>query len=64
MPHTAEFKAKVALETIRGVRTLSELSSTHGVHSTVIGSGRGSWSTGRRNCSVVETELWAGASRS
>lgn len=30
MPHTAEFKAKVALEAIRGVRTLSELSSMHG----------------------------------
>lgn len=35
--HTEEFKAKVALEAIRGVRTLSELSSMHGVHSTVIG---------------------------
>jgi putative transposase len=35
--HTEEFKAKVALEAIRGVRTLSELSAAHGVHSTVIG---------------------------
>ncbi len=35
--HTEEFKAKVALEAIRGVRTLSELSATHGIHSTVIG---------------------------
>jgi hypothetical protein len=35
--HTEEFKAKVALEAIRGVRTLSELSSMHGVHLTVIG---------------------------
>ena len=35
--HTEEFKAKVALEAIRGVRTLSELSSMHGVHSAVIG---------------------------
>src|SRR3972149_291279 len=35
--HTEEFKAKVALEAIRGVRTLSELSATHGVHSAVIG---------------------------
>ncbi len=34
--HTEEFKAKVALEAIRGVRTLSELSSMHGVHPTVI----------------------------
>ena len=35
--HTEEFKAKVALEAIRGVRTLSELSSMHRVHPTVIG---------------------------
>ena len=35
--HSDEFKAKVALEAIRGVRTLSELSSAYGVHSTVIG---------------------------
>lgn len=34
---TEEFKAKVALEPIRGVWTLSELSSMHGVHPTVIG---------------------------
>lgn len=31
--HTEEFKAKVALEAIRGVRTLSELSSMHRVMS-------------------------------
>ena len=35
--HTEEFKAKVALEAIRGVRTLSELSSMYRVHPTVIG---------------------------
>ena len=35
--HTEEFKAKVALDAIRGVRTLSELSSMHRVHPTVIG---------------------------
>jgi transposase-like protein len=34
--HAEEFKAKVALEAIRGVRTLSELSSVHKVHPTVI----------------------------
>ena len=34
--HTEEMKAKVALEAIRGVRTLSELSATYGVHPTVI----------------------------
>jgi putative transposase len=34
--HTEEFKEKVALEAVQGVRTLSELSSKHGVHPTVI----------------------------
>ena len=34
--HSDEFKAKVALEAVRGIRTLSELSSAYGVHSTVI----------------------------
>ena len=34
--HAEEFKARVAVEAIKGVRTLSELSATHGVHPTVI----------------------------
>ena len=34
--HSEEFKAKVALEAIKGVRTLSELSGLHGVHPAVI----------------------------
>jgi transposase-like protein len=34
--HSEEFKAKVALEAIKGVRTLSELSGMHGVHPAVI----------------------------
>jgi transposase-like protein len=34
--HADEFKAKVALEAAKGVRTLSELSSAFGVHPTVI----------------------------
>lgn len=32
----AEFKSRVALEAIRGELTLSELSSKHGVHQTMI----------------------------
>jgi len=34
--HSDEFKARVAIEAVRGVKTLSELSSEHGVHPTVI----------------------------
>ena len=34
--HSDEFKARVAMEAVRGVKTLSELSSAHGVHPTVI----------------------------
>jgi len=35
--HTEEFKATVALEAVKGIHTLSELSSTYKVHPTVIG---------------------------
>jgi transposase-like protein len=35
--HTEEFKARVALEALKGVRSLSELSSAYGVHPIVIG---------------------------
>lgn len=35
--HSDEFKARVALEAVKGVKTLSELSSAHQVHPTVIG---------------------------
>lgn len=34
--HTDEFKAKVALEAVKGVHTMSELSSRFQVHPTVI----------------------------
>lgn len=34
--HSDEFEAQVALEAVRGVRTLSELSSAHTVHPAVI----------------------------
>jgi putative transposase len=34
--HTEEFKAKVAFEAIKGVRSLGELSSAYGVHPVVI----------------------------
>jgi len=34
--YSADFKAKVALEAIRGVLTISRLVAKHGVHQTVI----------------------------
>ncbi|NLI83010.1 MAG: transposase [Deltaproteobacteria bacterium] len=34
---TAQFKFKVALEAVKGVKTLSELASEHGVHPNQIG---------------------------
>lgn len=35
--YSAEFKAKVAMEAIRGDLTLAELAAKHGVHHTMIG---------------------------
>lgn len=34
--HTAEFKRKVALEALKGEKTLNELTSEYGVHATQI----------------------------
>ena len=34
---TAEFKAKVALEAIRGVKTVNEIAQDFGVHPTQVG---------------------------
>ena len=34
--YSAEFKAKVALEAIRGDLTLAELAAKHGIHHTMI----------------------------
>ena len=34
--HSDEFKARVAMEAVKGVKTLSELSSGFGIHPTVI----------------------------
>ena len=35
--HSAEFKAKVAMEALRGELTASQLATKHGVHQTMIG---------------------------
>ncbi len=34
--HSAEFKAKVAIEAIKGLKTVNELATKHGVHPTQI----------------------------
>lgn len=34
--HSAEFKAKVALDALKGLKTANELASEHGVHPTQI----------------------------
>jgi transposase len=34
---TAEFKAKVGLEAVRGVKTINEISQMYGVHPTQVG---------------------------
>ena len=35
--HTAEFKAKVGLEAVRGVKTITEIAQTNGVHPQLVG---------------------------
>ena len=35
--YSAEFKAKVAIEALRGELTTSQLASKHGVHQTMVG---------------------------
>ena len=35
--HTAEFKAKVGLEAIRGVKTINEIGQEYGVHPVQVG---------------------------
>jgi transposase len=35
--HTAEFKAKVALEALRGVKTINEIGQEYGVHPITVG---------------------------
>lgn len=38
--YSADFKAKVALEAIRGDLTLAELTTRHGIHHTMIAAGK------------------------
>lgn len=65
--HSDEFKAKVALEAIKGVRTLSELRSMFAVHPTVISHWKrqllegaaGVFRAGRNGQEPTEEELTA-----
>ncbi len=73
--HTAEFKAKVGLEAVRGVKTISEIAQAYGVHPVLVGQWKkeileragalfeGSRATSSRACSSVsESPLaWTGA---
>jgi len=65
--HSDEFKAKVALEAVKGVRTLSELSSMFSIHPTVISHWKRQllegmpvvFSSGRNGNGVTQEELTA-----
>lgn len=35
--HTAEFKSKVGLEAVRGVKTITEIAQAYGVHPVLVG---------------------------
>lgn len=35
--HTAEFKAKVGLEAVRGIKTVTEIAQEFGVHPVLVG---------------------------
>jgi len=35
--HTPEFKGKIAVEALKGQRTLNEIASTHGLHPVLVG---------------------------
>jgi len=49
--HSAEFKAKVGLEALRGVKTLNEIGQEYGVHPIQVGIGRRPSRTRLRACS-------------
>ena len=52
--HGADFKAKVALEALKGVKTVNELASLYGVHPTQI-------SHWKRQLQAGSREVFAGA---
>jgi transposase len=48
--YSSDFKAKVALEAIKGLKTLNEISSAYGVHTTQITQ----WKKQVRGCSATD----------
>ncbi len=46
--HSAEFKAKVALEALKGLKTVTELGSEYAVHPTQISQWKGQLQSGAR----------------
>ena len=55
--HSPTFKAKVALEAIRGDKTLAELAKLHDVHPNQIPTGRRNCLNAPRVCSVMPGRL-------
>ena len=60
--YSAEFKARVALEAIKGEQTLAELASKHGVHLTMIASWKRQAVEGMAVTFGTKTEAAPGAS--
>ena len=52
--HTAEFKAKVGLEAVRGVKTVTEIAQEFGVHP---GGPMEEGNPGKRRC-LVRRQAW------
>jgi transposase len=57
--YSAEFKAKVALEAIRGEATISELVSKHGMHQTLINSWKRQAVEGMAGVFLNKAEVFA-----
>ena len=57
--YSADFKAKVALEAIRGDLTLAELGAKHGIHHTMIAAWKRQATTAWRRPSLVPRR-WRG----
>ncbi len=60
--YSAEFKAKVALEAIRGELTLAELGTRHGIHQTMIAAWKRQAIEGLSSTFAGKAEATAGMS--